>query len=123
LLFPVEEGFLMHFHYYCCLHRRDNIKRIFPSVKKNRQKNSQEAGSGLDQKKEGGRKAKYITAKRMMPIQTPLTVLSILRRCWSHGEVSMWRRRTLKMPPRGRMVLARQFAVTAPVLIVPIVSA
>jgi hypothetical protein len=48
----------MYFHYNCYLHREDNIRRIFPVVKKNRQENSQGAGGGLDQKREAVRKVK-----------------------------------------------------------------
>jgi hypothetical protein len=118
LLFPGEKGFRTRFHIHYDLHLRSNIRRIFPVVKENSD------GGRSNQKREGRRKAKYITAKKMMPIQMPFTTPSMPRRRWSHGEVSMQRRMTIKMPPRGGIVLARQYDdVKAPALIVPISSA
>lgn len=50
-------------------------------------------------------------------MQIPLTAPSMPRRRWSHGEVSMQRWMSLRMPPLGRIVLARQYDVKAPGLI------
>jgi hypothetical protein len=107
----------MLFHIYPDVHLSGNIRIIFPLVKENSD------GRRPNQKREGRRKAKYMTAKRIMPMQIPLTAPSMPRRRWSHGEVSMQRWINLRMPPLGRIVLARQYDVKVPGLLVPIPSA